>query len=142
MKRYIKSDTFGISDEDDIVRAKFAKATDTSPRVLARLAEDPNEQIRGIVARNSSTPDEIRWKLAHDPDPMVRCDVLNYQYTLPEKYFELLVEDPDTDVRDTVACRLDAPVDVLRKLLDDENKHIRAMADETLNYVLRARGGN
>lgn len=136
MKRYIKADVFDISEEDDLTRARYAKAKDASPRLLARLASDPNEQIRGIVAMHRNTPDEVRWQLAHDKYPGVRCDIFDCKERLPEKYFELLSEDPNSDVRDCVASRLDAPVSVLKRLLQDSDKAVREMAE----YTLRERG--
>ena len=135
MKRYIVADIVSLDEEDDLIRAKFAKAKDASPRTLARLAKDPNEQIRGIVAMHLNTPDEIRWELAHDPDSGVRCDVLDTKTRLPAKYFELLAKDPESDVRDCVACRLDAPVEILKYLLDDENRSVRNMAEYTLKEI-------
>ena len=64
MKRYIKADIIDIDDEDYDDQIIIARNPRTSPRTLARLAED--SFLMRHVAANPSTPLEVLQKLANN----------------------------------------------------------------------------
>ena len=71
MKRYIKSVTLNVSDDDILTRIAVAKDFSTRPEILGQLSWDYNPTVREAVAGNPNTPEEILRRLSSDSDPWV-----------------------------------------------------------------------
>ncbi|WP_328399261.1 hypothetical protein OHS70_20600 [Streptomyces sp. NBC_00390] len=89
---------------DDMVRSALAsRAPGLSGDVFAALAEDPSAKVRTDVARNGDTPPAIRARLADDPDPAVRIELAQWWVEAPEDVRRTLLTDEDPKVR-AAAC--------------------------------------
>ncbi|WP_045744977.1 hypothetical protein [Actinoplanes rectilineatus] len=131
--------------DDPSVRESLAGAGN-SGTVLARLARDPDPQVRTAVAQNRRTPDGSLTALARDPDPQVRATVAGYWTRAPEPVRRALLTDPADRVR-AAACaiyfpRLPHPVppaDLLGALVEDPLTRAGAVAHLPLTDKLAQR---
>jgi hypothetical protein len=73
----------------------------TPGEVLATLARDPDEGVRGCVARNEHAPCDVLRGLADDPDETVR-GWLAVNFQVPADVMERLSADPSDTVRKLV----------------------------------------
>jgi pentose-5-phosphate-3-epimerase len=54
------------------MKLRLALDPNTSPKILEKLAEERDEEIRLAVALNTSTPIEVLAKLSNDQNEFVR----------------------------------------------------------------------
>jgi len=123
-KKY--DDNKKLDNDADALHEKTLQAQnpDTSPEILAKLADDDELTIRCDVARNPNTPPKILAKLANDDDKNVRCDIARTESTPPE-ILAKLADDDDEGVRSRVARNPSTPPEILAKLADDDSAEVR-----------------
>jgi HEAT repeat protein len=80
-------------------KIKQARDRNTSPEMLALLAQDEDANIRWRVADNINTSAETLMLLARDENESVRYTIAENINTLPEMLI-LLAQDKDKDVRE------------------------------------------
>ena len=76
MKRYIKSVTLDVSDDDILTRLAVARDPNTRSEILGQLSWDYNPSVREAVAENLNTPEEVLRRLTSDSDPWVVKDAM------------------------------------------------------------------
>ncbi|WP_051259328.1 HEAT repeat domain-containing protein [Schaalia suimastitidis] len=132
-------------------RAELARKTDDAV-LLARLAEDDEEDVRWSVARNEKTPPEVLAALAEDEYFLVPCGVAKNTSTpvevlerlaksddaryvaenksTPVELLEALAGDDEEDVRASVAANEKTPPEVLAALAEDDSEDVRLKVAE------------
>lgn len=95
-----------IAERPDLRDAVAWNKTTTAP-VLAVLARDPDERIRGIIARTRRISLEIFHILAGDPSEDVRATLVDHP-RLPDEIRNILMRDASPWVRQSFA-RSDRP---------------------------------
>ncbi|MDG6108613.1 hypothetical protein [Dactylosporangium aurantiacum] len=132
---------------DDGVRAALViGGRDGDPDLFARLIDDPSAQVRRYLAEGDNVPAGLRARLAHDPDPEVRATLARWWPAAPEHVRRVLLTDAADTVR-AAACatyyaRLPHPVppaDLLPALLDDPVTRAGAVRHAALTPALAAR---
>lgn len=86
------------------------------------------------VAHNKTVPLEILATLAEDPDPQVRWSVA-IKRKLSPSLFAKLANDKDDSVRARVAINKKTPVEVLRFLANDPWEEVRSQAKANLSRL-------
>ena len=76
MKRYVKSVTLDVSDDDILTRLAVARDPNTRSEILGQLSWDYNPSVREAVAENPNTPEQVLKRLACDSDPWVVNDAM------------------------------------------------------------------
>ena len=110
----------------------LASNPNTLPKVLIKLADDKNWEVRANVAENKNCPIKLLEKLSNDKDESVRVDVANNQNT-PVEILLKLADDEYWNVRCLVAENKNTPPEILEKLSDDENWEVRACVANNKN---------
>jgi hypothetical protein len=112
---------------DPAVRAALVVGSRDAPReMFARLIDDRDKRVRQQLTESDHVPADLRARLARDPDPEVRASLAQWWPQAPEKVRRILLTDPVDHVRGA-ACftyyrRLPHPVppaDLIPGLLDD-----------------------
>lgn len=101
-----------------------------SPGVLEQLAHSDVDRIRLRVAENPNTPIEILEMLSADRNADVRVAVGTNPST-PPHISHGLAFDGDLNVRLGLAEDINTPVELLDKLMEDENPYVSTRACET-----------
>jgi hypothetical protein len=114
-------------DTDEDVRSYVAVNPSTPPEALLKLASDKDEHIRQKIAMRPSTPPEILLKLADDQSEHVRADVASNPSLPPEAILKL-ASDTDLAVRQHIASNSYLSPEVLLKLANDQDQYIRQRA--------------
>lgn len=117
------------SSSDMAARRVLAQRPDTPPRVLKRLADEPDHFVQWRVAINHHTPGTALDRLASSPNNQIRWIVTRNPNVLPST-LERLADDSYDDVRLAVAQCADCPPAVLERLLDDQNFDVAQAAAE------------
>lgn len=112
---------------DPAVRAALVVGSRNAGRELfERLIDDPDMQVRKYLAEGDTVPADLRARLAHDPDPDVRATLARWWPQAPEEVRRILLTDPIDEVRaaacSTYYARTPHPVppaDLVPGLLDD-----------------------
>ncbi|MFC8718649.1 hypothetical protein [Kitasatospora sp. NPDC057198] len=92
------------SHRDGAVRAALVIHAATAPReMLEQLIEDPDRRVREYLARGHHTPSDLRARLAADPDPEIRAALAKHWPQAPEAVRRILLTDPEAKVR-AAAC--------------------------------------
>lgn len=141
MKRYIRSDTTDLHDENWDSKFDIAQNPNTSSRVLARLATDPDNYVRYTVAVNPNTPVDILRKFVEQNDLFAMAGVANNLNT-PIDLLRTLAHSDYEPVRIAVAENPNVPLDCLYILSEDlaadwEIVHAVAANDKTTPDILR-----
>lgn len=100
--------------------------------LLARLARDPDEDVRRGVVHNPNTPAEILVCLRSDSDFGVRMGVAGNPNT-PAETLVRLSSDPDYMVREDVAGNFNTPTETLVHLASDPDDEVRRGVAENPN---------
>jgi hypothetical protein len=139
-------------DEDSWVRRWLARNPATPEPVLRKLASDVEAEVRRGVARNPLAPTELCRQLATDSDFWVRAGIairadldqgtiqqlsaddsvdvlagLGRNPKTPEKLLRQIAGHGNRDVRRAVIFNLQAPLEVLKKFLQDPYALNRAL---------------
>ena len=130
MKRYIKSAiTDDISNYDLVTCLDIAYDT-RNQELLRQLSKHESVYVREAVAMNKRTPIDVLEELSNDPAANIRSWVAMAEIS-PDTRLRLSC-DPDAEVRRAVAWSWHTPVDILRRLLNDEDSNVRDKAIETM----------
>jgi hypothetical protein len=113
-----------IEEASGIKRAILSSRYEISPKVLVKLADDPDYNVRSGVAINLSTPADILRQLASDPSYPVCVNVASNPLTPPETLAQL-AGHPNRNVREQVASNRSTPPEILLRLADDPDKNLR-----------------
>lgn len=97
------------------------------PDVVARLARDPNPEVRAHVAHRSDLDPALLDELGRDPDPEVRAQIANHADLDPALLGDL-ARDPDPKVRERVAVYPGLDPTLLDELGRDSDEDVRARA--------------
>jgi hypothetical protein len=109
-----------LSDYDDMsCRWAVAKNRHTSSNILKKLATDKINLVRALVATNPNTPKESLTQLFND-EKIVR-DGLSGNPSTPIKFLRVLADDRDKMSRLRIAENNSTPIDVLERLLKDND---------------------
>jgi hypothetical protein len=139
-------------DEDSWVRRWLARNSATPEPVLRKLVSDVEAEVRRGVARNPLAPTELCRQLAADPDFWVRAGIairpeldqitiqqlsadqsvdvlagLGRNPKTPQKLLAQIAGHRDRDVRRAVILNQQAPLVVLKELLQDPYALNRAL---------------
>lgn len=130
MKRYVRcaSRTEGREfAQDPAYRWNVARNPSTPADILAELANDEDDDVRGAVAENPNTPADILAELANDEEVYVRYIVAANPNTPADTLAELAADKDDEiwNVRTRVAKNPSTPANVLRQLANDTNTYVR-----------------
>ncbi|MFD5434914.1 hypothetical protein ACFWJ4_22525 [Kitasatospora sp. NPDC127067] len=116
---------------DEGVRAALAVRAATAPRrMLEQFVDDPEPKVREHLAQEDGTPPDLRARLAADPEPEVRaaaCSTCSAHLPHPVPPADLLpalLADPVTRAGAVVHAVLDA--DTARRLAEDPDSGVRA----------------
>lgn len=115
------------ADPDIEVRRKVARSTTARPEILYYLAADAAAAVRREIAANARTPHQADELLVRDPDDDVRAD-------LARKVARLL-PDLDPQARDQARKRVFEIVEILAR---DQAVRVRQIVAETLKDVADA----
>lgn len=129
MKKYIRSATMS--------NRELAKTSKDS-KVLARLANDEDEDVRWYVAQNPNTPAEALAQLANDEDAYTRENVALNPNTSAEALAQL-ANDTEWTMRWYVAKNSNTPVDILVQLANDEDEAVRKAAMDNPNCPVKSK---
>lgn len=102
---------------------------------LTELSCSENDASRIHAACNGSTPQNALMMLALDDLWVVRSQVARNPGLTDPATFRLLSEDRTYDVKVGLAANRNAPPDVLRSLILDENDDISGEAGHTLQRL-------
>lgn len=116
MKIYVQSAT-----TDTTNRIKIARTTN-DPKLLSRLAYDPNRTVREIISKNANLPEYAMQQLAKDPSVDIRKRIANR--TKDSKVFSILANDIDKEIRRIVAERCENQK-VLEDMIFDDSDIVR-----------------
>lgn len=102
-----------VEDPDASVRiataqgpTPFRQTADPLPlHALATLAQDPDPRVRKALAERRETPPETRRTLCTDESPLVRATAIAAWPNPPDDITDLLLDDPDDEVRLAVSMR-------------------------------------
>ncbi|GGA06766.1 hypothetical protein [Okeania sp. KiyG1] len=95
-----------------------------TPSILAKLARDPNPEIRSLLVRHPNITPELWQQLAKDEDRTVRGAIADY-YNTPINILEALALDIDTEVRQKVVANSNTPTTALEILSQDSMAEVR-----------------
>ena len=114
-------------------------AWSTSPVVLSELSMDTDYDVKRAVARNEHTPPAVLSKLAKESDNEMKMQLV-YNHKTPPEVLRMLVEEKGSDkwIKIYAAKNPNAPVDVLEKLIQDNDHDISSAAAKNPNTPVRA----
>ncbi|MBF8107479.1 hypothetical protein I1A46_20375 [Serratia liquefaciens] len=101
-------------------------ATDEAPVSVWKDVIDKFPEYRKWVAHNKTVSLEI-LTLLHQFEPDVRR-FISVKRKLSDELFELLSKDLDAVVRQGIASNRKAPISIIRKLMQDEDKDVSRVA--------------
>lgn len=95
LARLVKED----SSRFNTVRRATARREDVTEKLLTRLSQDADEEVRLLVAQHPETPSDYLIKLSKDGSPQVRRAVAQNENTPQEVIWHLRRNDPDGYVK-------------------------------------------
>jgi hypothetical protein len=119
-----------LADPDRAVRTQIACSTH-DPNVLARLADDPDWQIRMSASRNAATQGDLLERLATDPRKEVRASIA-MRGDVTDSVVNALARDRSADVRWTVTVSQSRRTDLMLELAGDSDPIVASHAQEAL----------
>ena len=118
-----------IDDPSREVRETLARTEGVPSDLRARLAVDPDPQIRVMLAQWwADAPENVRETLLNDRDERVRSAAFSAYFRhldLDAALIDLLARDPESGVRAQLAARPDLPAEVLEVLTRDPSPVVR-----------------
>jgi hypothetical protein len=132
---------------DAAVRAALVVGARDAPRELYELLiDDPDARVRTYLAECDQVPADLLARLATDPDPEIRATVALWWTQAPEAVRRVLLTDPVDQVRafacSTYYARRPHPVpppDLVAGLLDDSITRAGAVRHAVLTPQLASR---
>ena len=109
-----------LEDIDHTVRSSLASSTDRQ-HLLARLANDPHERVRGAISHNRACTQELLEMLSRDRSNQVRASVATTDL-VTEEMLQRLARDKSASVRWWVIHRHWHRRDVVKLLADDPDE--------------------
>lgn len=103
-----------------------AKRADLTGDLIAEIIETGDRWLNHSLALNGGLPDAFRKRLATYPDPAVRAALVVGGENASREIFELLIGDPDAQVRKYLAQSKHVPADLRVTLAADPDPEIRA----------------
>ena len=132
-----ESDEFDAAISEALTRMSTSRARDvrgtvarhplTPPQVLERLARSTDVELRTHVAGNVSTPESALEALAQDDTPDVRAAVAENRST-PLATVHDLSHDGAPTIRAAVAARGELDLEILARLLEDDDAGVQRVA--------------
>ena len=113
-------------------RKRVAEDPSTPASVLAKLSDDPDENIRRSAANNPNTPASVLDKLSADSDANIRGAVADNP-NAPADSLARMSDDPYRSIRHHVARNPNTSVDVLTKLSTDSDEGVRSIVAKNSN---------
>jgi hypothetical protein len=117
--------------------------------VFERLIDDPDKRVREHLAQGDTVRADLRARLAHDPDPEIRAALARWWPQAPEHVRRILLIDPVAKVRaaacSTYYARLPHPIppaDLVPSLLNDPVTRAGAVRHADLTPQTAARLAN
>lgn len=120
-------------------KKRMASNPDTEPHILEKLADRGSPEIVQRVAENTQTPEPVMEKLASHENVDVR-NAIAQNKNAPNSTVEPLSADTDPTVRFSIAENPSTPLEVLARLVDDENAYVAERAKQTLNRLAEVKG--
>lgn len=117
------TETIQASSDTWQIRHRIAQETQR-PSVLARLARDPDSDVREAVASNPEVAADTQLVLARDADSDVR-ELLAANPRLTDDALSVLLDDSDSDVAEVLAVRGDLPLTALQALAAHDYWRVR-----------------
>lgn len=115
-----------VNNRDDGFR--WIVAVSGNAESVAPLLHDKSPRVRwSAVTRGFATLDDL-LALARDSDPMVRFSLAGLPTALPDAVSAILLADPDSRVRASLAGRADLGPATLLSLTQDEDMYVRRVA--------------
>lgn len=139
MKRYIRSAIYNIADEDYNTRWELAKSPDTSPEILAQLAEDYEPQISYKALHNPSTPPEVLKKFvdtaptSYDYNSGTKAEIAMTNPSMPVEVLSNL--DKYKRLWDAIAVNKSTPKRTLVRLIElaDSTHDLQLLSNIAMN---------
>lgn len=103
-----------------------AKRADLTDDLIAEIIETGDRWLIHSLALNRGLPDAFRKRLATYPDPSIRAALVVGSENASREIFELLISDPDIQVREYLAQNKRVPADLRVTLAADPDPQIRA----------------
>ncbi|MBE9115127.1 hypothetical protein IQ249_04360 [Lusitaniella coriacea LEGE 07157] len=101
------------------------QAVDRAPlNFLAKLVQNPYEDVRMVIAENPKIPIPLLEQLGSDESVWVRCTVAAHPQT-PIGVLEQLSRDESEEVRRIVAAHSQTPIRILEQLARDRDREVR-----------------
>ena len=119
----------------DLVRRLFArgrglgavaKRPDLTHEMMAEILEIDDRWLNHSLALNRASPEDIRLQLAGHRDPLVRKALAVAAEGAPRAVLERLAEDPEPQVRESLAQNDRVPMDLRARLAADPDPKVRA----------------
>ncbi|MER5570832.1 hypothetical protein ABT083_32310 [Streptomyces goshikiensis] len=107
-------------------RGSVAKRGDLTDDMTAEIIAIDDPWFTHSLALNRGLPQAVRMTLAGHPDPAVRAAVVVGTEGSPRELFERLLDDPDLQVRVSLAESAHVPPDLRARLAADPDPKVRA----------------
>jgi len=124
--------TILAQNQNDDVRGLVAQNPSTPENVLKSLSLDEHKYVLGGVASNPSTPVEVLFELEKNIDNYVRQSVV-CNPKVPKEILVKLGKDESVEVRTSVACNASTPIETLLELTLDDNLEVRNAIASNMN---------
>ncbi|WP_194927348.1 hypothetical protein [Catenulispora pinisilvae] len=103
---------------------------DAGRRLFETLIDDPAREVRETLARTEGVPADLRARLAADPEPQIRVMLARWWAQAPANVRDVLLGDPDEKVRSAAFCAYFSHLDLDEPLIDllarDPDSEVRA----------------
>jgi len=105
---------------------KVAERPDLTDDMIAEIIELDDHWLLHSLALNKRLPDRFRIRLAAHRDKWVRSALAVHAATAPRQMLELLIDDPEPQVREELAQSRHTPPDLRARLAADPDPGIRS----------------
>jgi len=103
-----------------------ATRADLTAETIEEILASGHHWLLHSLALNRQLPHAVRMRLAAHSDPDIRAALVVGARDAPREFYERLIDDPDTRVREHLAERDDVPADLLARLARDPDPQVRA----------------
>ena len=108
----------------------IARRADLTAELVAQIVALDDWRLLCALARNPVVTHEVRMRLARHPHAMVRSALIDAVPDAPRELFEALIDDPDLEVRTHIAQSDSVHADLRARLAADPEFHIRMQLAE------------